>query len=47
MNAGAGPRFEVRVVDEVLAEDLIDMQSAAVKLILGLPSWNNVLSNYT
>ena len=29
MSAGAGPRFEVRVVDEVLAEDLVRCTPAA------------------
>lgn len=29
MSAGAGPRFEVRVVDEVLAEDLVRCTRAA------------------
>jgi hypothetical protein len=29
VSAGAGPRFEVRVVDQVLAEDLARCTSAA------------------
>jgi hypothetical protein len=29
VSAGAGPRFEVRVVDEVLAEDLVRCTPAA------------------